>query len=193
MLKIDNMADESTFRGTLGFFNKLGIYDVILPFLLVFTIMFAILEKTKVLGTEKVDGEMMSKKNINAMVAFVIAFISVASTQIVAIINQTASQVVILLLLSIFFMILVGSFWQESQKPIFLDKGWNIIFMIIMFVGIILIFLNAITYNGRSWLGIGWYYLLSINNYEFVSSLILILVVIGFMWYITSTPKVTKS
>jgi hypothetical protein len=187
------MAEESTFRGTIIFFQKLGIYDVILPFLLVFTIMFAILEKTKVLGTEKVEGEMVSKKNINAMVAFVIAFLTIASTQIVAIINQTASQIVILLLLSVFFLLLVGSFWKEDQKPIFLDKGWNMIFMVIMFVGIVLIFLNALSYDGHSWLAIGWNYLVNINNYEFVSSLILILVVLAFMWYVTKTPKAEKA
>ena len=42
----------STFREVLLFFEQIGIYDVVLPFLLVFTIVFAILEKTKLFGTE---------------------------------------------------------------------------------------------------------------------------------------------
>ena len=37
----------SSFRSAIDFFGQVGVYDVILPFLLVFTIMFAILEKTK--------------------------------------------------------------------------------------------------------------------------------------------------
>ena len=59
------MAEESVFRGVMTFFDKLGIYDVVLPFLLTFTIVFAILEKTKVLGTESIEGKSYSKKNLN--------------------------------------------------------------------------------------------------------------------------------
>ena len=47
------MVEQSVFRGIIEFFEKIGIYDVVLPFLLVFTIVFAILEKTKVFGTLK--------------------------------------------------------------------------------------------------------------------------------------------
>ena len=43
----------SSFRETIIFFEELGVYDVILPFLLVFCIVFAILEKSKIFGTEK--------------------------------------------------------------------------------------------------------------------------------------------
>ena len=51
------MATESSFRGVLGFFAKIGVYDVLLPFLLVFTIVYAILDKSMILGTDKVkDG-----------------------------------------------------------------------------------------------------------------------------------------
>src|SRR3989338_8683840 len=93
------MAEESTFRGVIVFLDKIGVYDVILPFLLVFTIVFAILEKTKILGSEKIDGKEHPKKNINAMVAFVIAFLVIASTQLVAVINQVMANVILLLIL----------------------------------------------------------------------------------------------
>ena len=53
----------SAFRGVIEFLGDMGVYDVILPFLLVFTIVFAILEKTKILGTAKEGGETIGKKN----------------------------------------------------------------------------------------------------------------------------------
>ena len=53
----------SAFRGAIEFFDKIGVYDVILPFLLVFTIVFAILEKTKVFGTDDIEGKKLTKKN----------------------------------------------------------------------------------------------------------------------------------
>ena len=43
------MAEASTFREIILFFDEVGVYDVILPFLLVFTIVYAIFEKTKIL------------------------------------------------------------------------------------------------------------------------------------------------
>ena len=46
----------------IDFLKRLGFFDVILSFLFIFTIVFAILEKTKILGIEK-DGR--PKKNIN--------------------------------------------------------------------------------------------------------------------------------
>ena len=68
------------FRGAIVFLEKLGVYDVVLPFLLVFTIIFAILEKTRILGVEKVGGQDLTKKNLNSIVAFVVAFLVIAST-----------------------------------------------------------------------------------------------------------------
>ena len=40
------------FVGAIAFMDKLGVYDVVLPFLLVFTLIYAFLEKTKVFGVE---------------------------------------------------------------------------------------------------------------------------------------------
>jgi hypothetical protein len=185
------MAEASTFRNTLLFFDKLGIYDVILPFLLVFTIIFAILEKTKVLGTEAVEGQTITKKNLNAMVAFVVSFLTIASSHLVAIINKTAGHVVILLLVSVFFLMLVGSFWQEGDKSVFLTKGWNMLFMLMMFIGVVLIFLNAITYEGKSWLSIFFKSLGDFNNSEIVSSIVLIVIVLFFMWFVVKSPNKT--
>ena len=150
------MATDSTLRGVIDFFDKLGIYDVLLPFLLVFTIVFAILEKTKVFGTEQIGGNTVTKKNLNSMAAFVMAFLVVASSQLVEVITKVSSHMVVLLMLSVLFLILVGSFYKEGEG-VFLEKNWKNLFMVIMFVGIVLIFLNALTNdNGDTWLE--WFY-----------------------------------
>jgi hypothetical protein len=60
----------------INFLKELGFFDVVLPFLLVFTIVFAILEKTRILGTMKVsDGTDVANKNLNSVVAFVIGLL----------------------------------------------------------------------------------------------------------------------
>ncbi len=175
------MVEESAFRGMIAFLNKLGVYDVILPFLLVFTIIFAILEKTKIFGTEK-DG--MTKKNINAMVAFVIGFLVIASTKLVGVINEVMANVVLLVILGVCFLLLVGVFFTGKEEfslkemPAYLQ-----IFTAIMFLGIIVIFLNAL----------GWlqkiFDLFENINADWAATLIFIIIIIGFMVWITYTPK----
>src|SRR3989344_7866102 len=98
------MAEATAFRGVITFLDELGVYDVVLPFLLVFTIVFAILEKTRVLGTEKVGDKELTKKNLDAIVAFVIAFLVIASTSLVRIINEVVANVVLVLILVISFL-----------------------------------------------------------------------------------------
>ena len=189
------MVEQSVFRGTIDFFGRLGIYDVILPFLLVFTIVFAILEKTRIFGMEEIEGKKYTKKNLDAMVAFVIAFFVVASSKLVRIIMDVSSQTVILLLLSILFLILVGSFAKESEEGFFLKGGWNAAFMGIMFIGITAIFLNAIkTEDGQTWLSWIMDFISTKWNTDWVASLILIGVIIGMMALIIggSGPKKEK-
>ena len=174
----------STFRNTIEFFDKIGIYDVVLPFLLVFTIVFAILEKTKVFGTEEVDGRKLTKKNLNSMASFVIALMVVLSSKLVETITEVSSNVVILLLLAIFFLLLVGSFFKEGE-PAFLEGNWKYLFMIIMFVGILGIFLHAIqTEEGEPWLEWAWDELTTHWTSTGVASVILVLLIVGFMFYI---------
>lgn len=186
------MAEVSTLRNALEFFDKIGIYDVILPFLLVFTIVFAILEKTKVFGMEQVGEKKITKKNLNSMTAFVISFLVVASSQLVEIITQVSSHMVILLMLSVMFLILVGSFYKEGEG-VFLEKGWQKLFMIIMFIGIVLIFMQAIkTDGGDSWLEYGFNYMGANWSSTGVASILLILFAVGIMYWLTKGEGESK-
>ena len=135
----------SPFRDVLNFFAGLGIFDVVLPFLLVFTVVFALLERTKVFGVEKIDGHDYTKKNLNSAAAFVISFLVVASSQLVQIITKVSSQFVVILFLIVLFLLLIGSFFKEEPHAFFLEKGgWRTTFMIIVFVGLAFIFLDAL-------------------------------------------------
>jgi hypothetical protein len=176
----------SVFRGTLEFFNKLGVYDVILPFLLVFVLVFAMLEKTRIFGTEKVDNKEITRKNMNGMTAFVAAFFVVASTQLVAVINEVMASTVLLLLLSVCFLLLAGSF-HTGKEEFFLKDKWKTAFMVIMFVGIVLIFLHAL-----GWLDVIYEYLFFKFDTVMVSSIVLLAVVVGFMFYVTKDKKEKK-
>ena len=152
-----------------------------LPFLLVFSIVFAILEKTKVLGVEKVEGKEYTKKNLNAMVAFVVSFLVIASSRIVEIITTVSAQVVVLLMASVLFLLLVGSFFKEGAG-VFLEGGWKVFFMWIMFIGILLIFMNAL-----GWLDNFWGWVNAGTGGNAVGSIVLLIIVILYNYFSSSS------
>ena len=176
----------SRFREIIDFFDTIGLYDVVLPFILVFTITFAILEKTKVLGTE---GH-ATKKNLNAMVAFVVSFLVVASSKLVEIITQVSSQMVVLLMLSVLFLLLIGSFMKEGEG-VHLKGGWQTFFMFLMFIGIVLIFLGAIkNEDGDTLLEVFWDFLQGTGSGSAaVGSIVLLIILILVMTYLIRDPK----
>ena len=130
------MVEGGFFVDSIKYLDKIGFYDVVLPFLLVFTILYAVLEKTKVFGTEGKDNA--SKKNLNAMTAFVIAFLVVASSSLVATISTFVANSVMILVLCVLFLLLVGSFAkpEDMEKGIFLDGKWKWTFVAIVFIGV---------------------------------------------------------
>ena len=186
------MADASTFRGTLDFLSQIGVFDVVLPFLLVFTIVFAMIEKTRVFGTEKVGDKEYTKKHLNSLASFVIAFFVIASSRLVEIITQISANIVVLLLAGVFFLLLAGSFHQQKPEGYFLEGRFKTLFMIIMFAGLVFIFLNALEAQGQTWLEWVFGWLSQFTDNVSVASIVLVVIVIALMYYITSgfgTPK----
>ncbi len=177
---------ESIFRGGLVFLEEVGIYDVVLPFLLVFTLVFALLEKTKVLGVESStrdssDKVKYPKRNLNSMVAFVISFFVIASSKLVALINQTVSHVFILLLLSVMFLLVAGSFGKDEEFG--LTGSAKNFAMIVMGIAIVIIFLNAM-----GWIQLLYEFLRDHWSSDGVSAVIFLVIIVIFIIYVTK-PK----
>jgi len=129
----------SPLAGAIEFLNEFGFYDVVLPFLLVFTIVFGILEKTKLFGVE----DKKPKKNINAMIAFVIALFFVASTNLVAGAREFLPNIVVLLITLMSFMMLVGFFYADKEFSFETHTFWKVFLTIIFFIGVILLSMHA--------------------------------------------------
>lgn len=178
------------------FFKELGVYDVVLPFVLVFTIMFAILERSKIFGTDKVGDKEWTKKNLNAMMSFVVSFLVVASSKLVETITKVSSEIVVLLLLIVFFLMLVGTFRTYDEikgGKILHEQAWRTGFMLVIAVVIVFIFLDAIVAaDGRTWLQIFWDWLGQFYTNSAVAALVLIIAVIIFMAWIVRGPAEEK-
>lgn len=178
------MVESTPLSNAIEFFKNFGLFDVVLPFLLIFSIVFAILEKTRIFGTEGKEG--LPKKNINSMVSFVIALFVVASNKIVTALQIALPNIVLLMVVSVSFLLLVGVFATTGEFDLASKhKRYYQLFIGAMFAGVAIIFLYAIKLDsGESWLEYGYKYIMDHFGGAIVSSLILLAVVVGAIVYI---------
>jgi len=109
------MALENAVR----FLVDLGLVDVVLPFILVFAVVYALLQRTLVLGTEK--GEPRSA--LNATVAFVFAFFAVASLQQVDFIKTFSGIVGVGVVVVLVVAMIGGLIGAKSNSKLLLGSG----------------------------------------------------------------------
>lgn len=175
----------STLSNAIQFFRDFGLFDVILPFLLVFTLVFALLEKSRIFGVE--SDNKTPKKNLNAMVAFTIGFLVIATNAVVNTINTALPQIVLLLTLIVSFLLLVGAFLKGEGDLDFAEnhKNWYQAFVGLIFVGVVLIFLGSIKTEGSSWLAIIYDYVINNLSGAVVGAVVMLIVVILAIVFIT--------
>lgn len=112
-----------------------GLTDALLPFLLIFTIIFAVLQKTKILGE--------GKKNFNVIIALVMSLTTViphvtntypSGYDVVEIINSALPQVSMVAIAFIMLLLLIGLFGAESRWMGASLSGWMAIISLIIIV-----------------------------------------------------------
>lgn len=164
------------------FLQDFGFFDVILPFLLVFTIVFGILEKTKIFGVEKVGDKEYPKKSINSMIAFTIAFFVIAAKEVVASIQVSLPQVVLVLIVLVCFMMLAGSFMGDKQFSLEKHTTLVSVLTVVILIAVVMIFMNSF-----GWLE-GAYKFFSNSSYLLVP-IVFLLVILGAIMYVMSGDK----
>mgnify|MGYP001565342610 CR=1 FL=1 len=129
------------FEGLARILDTYGLTDVLLPFLLIFVIVYAIFQKTRILGE--------SKKNLNIVVAVVVSLLVVvphatgrfpANADPVLIINEALPQISVVLVAIIFLLLMIGVFGQDMVFLGVTAPGWVAFFSLVV---IILIFGGA--------------------------------------------------
>jgi len=169
---------ETALGVAIEFFRRFGVFDIILPFLLVFAVVFAILQKSEVLGK--------GQKNLDATVAFVVALLVVAATKIVGVINSSLPAVVLLIIVSLSFLLLVGMFVEPGKVFENLQGAWAKFLMVLLFIAVLLIFLGNIRLeSGESWLEYALSYVSAYWSGAVVGSIILAVIFIAAIIWIT--------
>jgi hypothetical protein len=168
-----------TFPGFLQTLESYGLLDALLPFLLIFTIIFAILQKTKFLGEEK--------KNFNVVIAMVIALIVVLphvtntyppDGDVVDIINRAIPNISIIIIAIVMLLVLVGIWGTEVNWA---GSSLSGFIALASFIGIIYVFGVA-----AGWFQTRWFRWLGDSDTQ---AAVLIILVFGVLiWYITKEP-----
>ncbi len=156
------------------------LYDYgVLVFLLVFTIVFAVLQKSEILGREK--------KNFNVIIAVIMGLLVVvphitgnypAGADVVDIVNQALPNISLVAIAAIALLLLVGLFGGEGQWMGASLSGWMAIFAFIFVIGV---FGSAAGIFG------GW----NLGNYFDEDTILIIVIVAVFaviVWYIVREP-----
>ena len=138
------------------FFRSLeywGFVDVLLPFLLIFVILFSVLEKTKILGEEK--------RNLNVVLSLVIALIVIvphvtgtypSRYDPVDLLNAVLPSVSILLVAIVLLLIMIGLFAHDRVYLGLTMPGWIATFSIIALIVIFGSAANWYAFGFTSWL-----------------------------------------
>lgn len=165
------------FDDTIRMLDQIGVADVFLPFFLIFVIVFAVLQKTKVLG---------DKKQFDVVVAIVMGLAVVfphilnpnGKFDVVPTINNALPQISIVLVAVIMFLLLLGVLGAK-----FVAKGplsWVILIGAI--VGVVYIFMGA---SGRFYRLPYW-----VNNPQTIAIVVTLLIFGIVVWFITKPdPK----
>lgn len=101
-------ASTSVIQAVLQTWQKFGLFQVVLPFLLVFAIVYGVLERTKMFG-EKGPA-------VNAIIAFTIAMTSVLTSWFVGFITGFLPWISILAIIVIAAMMLLAMFTGDFDK-----------------------------------------------------------------------------
>lgn len=172
------VADELSY-----IFRDLSLVDLWLPFALVFVVVFAALEKTKVLGDHE------KSKKYNVVIGLVIGLLVVIphimgryprNTDPVLIINSAIPSVAVAAVAIVMFLILLGIFGGGEANW---ASGWMGLITFAAAIFVIGIFLNAAGY---------WQlpnFLKFLGNSRFQAFIVIILVFGLIVGYITGEPK----
>ena len=91
-----------SFEDLLRNWEKIGVFDVILPFLLVFTFSFAILQKSGIFGE--------NKKGINGVVSFILALLFVRNENLIKLLQRFLPNVSMFMLIILLLLMVIGTF-----------------------------------------------------------------------------------
>ncbi len=122
-------------RAIIENLNDIGFYSVFLPFILIYVIVYAILEKSGIFSKNNND-DAAQTKNINSIIAFVFGLFVVASINTVMYIQSLIMGVIVFIIFVLVILIMLGFIFGEEYKELFKNKyvKWGVFAIVIIVV-----------------------------------------------------------
>jgi hypothetical protein len=171
----------TTFPEMIQRLESFGVLDVLLPFMLIFVISYAVLQKSNIMGD--------NKRPYNKVVAFVLAMSVViphvmnlypAGRDVVDIINNALPRVSLVMVAGMMVLLVIGVFGKDVS---FMGTDMAGLVVVFSIISVAYIFLTS-----SGMLGLPpW---LNFLEDEETQSLVITLLVFGIIiWFITKEPK----
>ena len=165
---------------TLDYYS---VSDVLLPFLLIFMLVYAILQKSKILGDDS--------KNFNVTLAVIMGLGVVfphvlglyGEPSVVDIINRALPSVSLFIVIIVMFLLLMGIFAKDIEFGGASITGWMV------WISLIAIF--VIFGSSAGWFGLP-NFLYFLNDPQLQSLVVIVLVFALIIGFVTSDPNKSK-
>lgn len=129
------------FRSIISDLESAGLYDILLPFFLVFTVIFGILEKISIFGKDS--------HKLNIIIAMVIGFLMVRNDTLVRLMNSFLPNVSMFVIAIVGFLIILGIFGVKADTW---GGGLLFIGVIVGLIGVLWALSSAAEEEGIDWL-----------------------------------------
>lgn len=156
--------------------------NVIYPFLLSFTLIFAILQKSKILGEDK--------KQIDALIAFSISLIFVAFSWATGIVSAMMPFLVVTLVILLVFMILYGFVASDNSEGLVLSVGLKRGLGVLAALAVIVAVIVA---TGQWSTVVGWIFNSNGSPSNLASNILMVAVIVGALAVVLWRPKSSGS
>jgi hypothetical protein len=175
-------------EGVFANLAELGVIDVILPFVLVFTIVFAIMQKVKIFGTDP------KTKNFNVVIALVMGLAVVfphvlgyypPEQDIVNIINSSLPNVSVVLIAILMGLLIIGILGKRFELAGNSLSGW----IALGAFGVVVWIFGA----SAQWWSLPGFLDFVLANQDLTALVLVILVFSIVIWFITKEPETEET
>lgn len=163
----------SGFESLLEYGESMGVFNVLMPFLLVFAITFAVLEKLDIFK---------GKRQINGIVAAVFGILVIRNQYVVGIITKFLPNISLFMIVILMFLLLIGTFVGEH-------KNWNGKYLhpIAIIVSVIFVIWSL----SADYIGSKWALPSFLTNLDETTKagILFIAMFVGVIWFVTRQPN----
>ena len=169
------MAETTFFGNAMASLRTLGFFDIVMPFLLVFAILYGVLERSKIFGEDRHD--------LNAVIAMAIALIVVGTSWVVGLITGFLPWVGLLAVLFLGILLLLMMFIEDFSK---IQESGAMKWIVAIIIPILmLIALKAAGFNLIAWVSDN---LIGEGGENYISDIFALLIFVGLMFMIVKKP-----